>query len=125
MDKSVLSTNHCCKEVLNQRLQQVRQDISTLIRNSDQLPNQINELKCLINANDYDAILLTEVCPMKSGNQLLGSHVSLQGYNTLSNLLSKYCHCHGTLALVKSSYSITPIDYFTGCPHAKKISLIF
>ena len=124
LDKPVLNVNHIRKEVLNRKKQQVSQDCSALITNVDQLPNKINELKSLIYANDYDIILLTEVCPKNSTNQLLNSHVSLQGYHTISNLSSNYCR-RGTLALVKSSYTVTPIDYFTGCPYAETIFFLY
>ena len=62
VDKPVLNVNHCHKEVLNQRKQQVNQELSNLIKNVDQLLNKINELKSLIYANDYDIILFTDVC---------------------------------------------------------------
>jgi len=51
------------KEVSNSKRKQVILDFSALIANVDQLPNKINELKSTIYANNYDALLLCEVCP--------------------------------------------------------------
>ena len=59
--------------------------MSFLYTNADQLPNKMEELKCLIAGREPDIIIITEVIPKAQGQALPRVRMKLDGYSEFFN----------------------------------------